>query len=137
MRAIVTILTSSTLLVHALVGCCWHCEPTCGPCHVAAAASSSASGCCDHDHEGNNDRGHQPAVPCKCKLECKKVCISLPPEKILLDESHTVLPLESVATAAIVLSRSIAEAANGIVVSAPPELEAPLRLHLVYQILLI
>jgi hypothetical protein len=54
-----------------------------------------------------------------------------------LDESHTVLPLESVSTAANVLSRSIAEAANCIVVSTSPEWEAPLRLHLVYQILLI
>lgn len=137
MRAIVTILTSSTLLVHALVGCCQHCEPTCALCNVAAATSWNASGCCDHDHEGTSDRGHQPAVPCKCKLECRSVCISLPPERVLLDESHTVLPLESVSTAANVLSRSIAEAANCIVVSTSPEWEAPLRLHLVYQILLI
>ncbi|MEX0641668.1 MAG: hypothetical protein WD468_03155 [Pirellulales bacterium] len=132
-----TILTSSTLLVHVLVGCCRHCDPTCALSHVAAATSSRTSGCCDHGHKGNSDRGHQPAQPCKCKLECKSVCISLPPERVLLDESHTVLPLESVSTAANVLSRSIAEVANCIVARTPPELEPPLRLHLVYQLLLI
>lgn len=124
---------SAVLLTHALVAWSQHCDPSCLQCNMVAEASSPPT-CC-HSHSEDHHAGRLPAVPCKCKFECKSTCICLPPEKILLDDSTSVLPL-SIAQAALNLqSLFAAETVQGISVNVLPKWEAANRLHLALQVL--
>jgi hypothetical protein len=133
MRTAISILTSATLLVHALIGCA-HCNVSCVPRHTAATTCNRPAHCC-HSHSEKSDAGDLPSVPCKCKLECKYKCIGLPPEEVLPVDTAAVLPLAIIQPAVSLQSLIAAETARGFEISEPPDPEAPQRLHLVYQVL--
>lgn len=137
MRHVPAILLSATLLIHALVGCSQHCDSDCASCQVATPTPQPLAGCCHHSSAEESHPEHLPTAPCKCKLECKQFCVSLPPEKVSVGDSTTVLPLAIAAIA--VHSESLLTADSGHVGlnDIEPEREAPLRLHLALQVLLI
>jgi hypothetical protein len=139
MRTIVTSLTAAMLLVHALVGCCRHREQDCASCHrIALSGRSLATHCCHDDHAACSEEGDRPIAPCKCKLECRALCISLPPEKTLLDAGE-LAPCGDVVTAAGRAATICSSAADGYsgAEQAAQAPEPPLRLHLLHQIILV
>src|ERR1700741_2834957 len=89
MRGFVSNLTAAMLIVHALVGCCRHHHhlAACGEeVEVCDTFSVDSCQCCHHDHaakgqDGEDHRDDGPAKPCGCKVECRSLCISLPPER--------------------------------------------------------
>jgi hypothetical protein len=133
MRTVVSILMSAVLLTHALVAWSQHCDPSCLQCNMLSEASSPPA-CC-HGHSEHHHADHLPAVPCKCKFECKSTCICLPPEKVLLDHAVSALPLAIVQTASNLHNIVAAEAGHGIFLSVLPERVASTRLHLALQVL--
>src|SRR5215208_7375235 len=79
MRTIFSSLLCFSLLIHAVLGCCWH------DVHDAGAggttlASLAADACCDHEHDAPLD-GHGPHAPCKGHPNCHGLCNYLPVQK--------------------------------------------------------
>jgi hypothetical protein len=138
MRRFVCTLTAVTLLVHALVGCCRHHDHRGVSCETVECCDSVVAGCCHEEHAAESHHDHQPLAPCDCKLQCKTFCISLPPEKTLLDAGHSTpgvdtVAVESNATASCpTLVAGWRDGLRAFRLSKPP-----LRLHLLHQVILI
>jgi hypothetical protein len=125
MHAVVSSLMAATLLVHAVLGCCWHSR--CDQQQTKGAA------CCKH-HEHCQDQ--EPAKPCKCRVECHGVCTYLPTQKVQVDTPEVVVPFDFVATLSFAVGADLASALREAVYL-PDDIEPPLRLHLAHQVLLI
>ena len=142
MRAIVRNLMAAMLLVHAMIGCCRHHG------HESARHECSGTGesvataaCCSHGHGCCGDEEHSAPLPCDCKVECKALCVYLPPEKCNVDvvsfsqsfdiaSTHTSLGDFS-------LIDVIAASSGWAWTSTHTALEPPVRLHLLHQIILV
>jgi hypothetical protein len=126
---------SAVLLLHAALGCCWHHAHKCDGCETASVESSADH--CEHAgcHEQHGSGCHQNPSPCKCRVECQGVCTFLPPGKVLIDLVPLVSSLDvtNVAFRGGDLSSARYAAWSGCC----PNLEPPLRLHLLHQSLLI
>lgn len=146
MHSVLTHITAGLLLVHALLGCCWHHAHGCSRCRPAAASASPAcshAGCKHHnerDQARHSDRPNHddkvPKAPCKCPTECQGVCTFLPPQKVQVARSHAPLPFDFIA-AATVAPDSQLQAGTRQTLCGLLKPEPPLRLHLLQQILLI
>jgi hypothetical protein len=137
MRTFVSNLTAAMLVVHALVGCCRHHDHLFVGCDSTERSDSLVADCCHADRAPAGHSEERPFAPCDCKLECKALCISLPPEKSLLDAGESVpcIDVVAVASARGSIFSSTAHAYRGATrdIHASP----PLRLHLLHQIILI
>jgi hypothetical protein len=142
MPTLVSSLTATMLLVHVLFGCCRHCGDRFIACEHTEASASLMAGCCHHEHGGDCRQGEShndelPVVPCS-KLECKALCISLPPERTQVDAGQLELSTDIVAVALPTANpdsapgHSYLDALRNVRMSEPP-----LRLHLLHQIILI
>jgi len=132
MHCLISMTTAFVLLLHALVGCGGHLHHACPWCDDLATAAVGAVDCCDHDH-GKPDL---PSAPCRCQFACHQGCLSLPPQKLLLDDALATLIVAFVADGRAVGHQCFAigfPAAASNRFSAEP----PLALHLLHQILLI
>lgn len=141
MRAFFTNLTAVLLFIHAVLGCCWHHAHECNRCgaeHCAAAGGFDqvAPGLCGC-HECSDDDQDQPAGPCRCKFECQGVCIYLPQQKSSLDAGVSGTDFDFWTATAKPVAAGIGEAIVRDGSFEPPIVETPLRLHLLYQIMLI
>jgi hypothetical protein len=137
MRRLLSGLTAATLLVHALVGCCRHYEF----CHTsgepAECCESLADGCCHDEHAADCHHDERPFAPCDCKLQCMKLCVSLPPEKTLVaaGKSAPYIAIVPNVSATAVIQPSAGAFRESIRTSRASE--PPLRLHLLHQIILV
>ena len=138
MRMFVSNVTAAMLIVHALVGCCRQHDHS----HTASAPSeasdSLAAGCCHHEHGPPSDDGEWPVGPCDCRIECKSLCVSLPPEKAVVDAGQTTLCIDLVAAKSLAAT-SCASTAHAYrdarrLFCVP---EPPLRTHLLHQIIVV
>ena len=138
MRRYVSSLTTAMLLVHALVGCCRHHDHHRIMCDRTEFSDSLVGGCCHQDDATPRHDDERPFAPCDCRLTCKALCVSLPPEKTLIDAGQSV-PSIDVMTAASIAATVHAPTAlsycDGRRVCRAPE--PPLRLHLLHQIILV
>jgi hypothetical protein len=135
MQTFVSNLTATMLLVHALVGCCRHLDHQCRTCERTEVSNSLACGCCHHEHAPPAER---PAAPCDCRIECRTLCISLPPEKTLLNVGQSRLCIDAVTVTSTVAT--FYASATHIDCSARRRFRAsepPLRLHLLHQVILV
>ena len=131
MNVILSMVMSGLLLIHAVLGCCWHHAHTCARHDSAAEHAEPLDTCCkDHqcpaEHEG----------PCNCRIECHGVCIYMTSQKVQIDCTQLVIPFEFVAIEGSFVDPQAAKPlreALGRAIAALP----PLRLHLFHQILLI
>src|SRR2546423_1252271 len=81
MRTVFSSLLCVSLLIHAVLGCCWH-DKHDKDGGAGSVASLEADSCCDHDH--NHDAaadGHGPHAPCKGHPNCHGLCHYLPVQK--------------------------------------------------------
>jgi hypothetical protein len=134
MRAILSILMIVSLALQAMFGCCrlggWHCA------HDADETVACSSADCLGDHQAKV-AGGTAGEPCHCKVECAGLCNYLPSAKVLV-EPHTeeasfvlaIVPDRSASQLNRVASLNRWEHSGG-------ESLAPLRLHLLNQVLLI
>ncbi|MGD9645610.1 MAG: hypothetical protein AB7U73_07855 [Pirellulales bacterium] len=142
MHAFVSSLISATLLLHAVLGCCWHHE------HVPAVGCQSANNVVgSHRHPADADHGcgcnhqsggqHESEEPCPGDSHCQGVCTYLPPQKTSFEIPLTVTPLAIVASIDPLADCSSAAVPSWLdalfCTAAPP----PVRLHLAQQVLLI
>jgi hypothetical protein len=137
MHAALSSLVASSLLMHAVLGCCWHhrqANTCCDDSHVAQASEVG----CHHHHDDCGDDDHEQSVPTPCNggPHCNGVCIYLPVQKTQIDQVQFVAPLDF---AAFNLPPGVVHVAAAHSLERLYELDTgpPLRLHLAYQILLI
>src|SRR4051812_915772 len=79
MRTVFSTLLCASLLIHAVLGCCWH-DMHDKDRGTGAVASVEADSCCDHDHDAATD-GHGHHAPCKGHPNCHGLCNYLPVQK--------------------------------------------------------
>lgn len=154
MRTIVCNLMSALLLVHALVGCC-HAHELSAAHHESQAAEAAknrgasvgdtglreAGTCCHHAHSCCGGETETVPSPCDCKVECKSLCIYLPPEKCGVDAGDLSQTLDGVldahagfasALVRLMIADSVANRSAHCICWKPP-----MRLHLWHQMILI
>jgi hypothetical protein len=133
MRIFFSSLVAASLLIHAVLGCCWHHAQDLSGCGDTVAEQAVDAGCCHHDH-GDQDHGQPSHAP--CKGHCQGLCTYLPVQKTQLDHQqlHAALDFAIIAPAT-----GDAQIAAGFCLARAHETAAqpPLRLHLFHQILLI
>ena len=125
---------ASSLIIHAVLGCCWHHAHEAAECNESPLTLAQATGC-EHDH-GDSEDEHQPRGPFKSRSHCHGICSYLPAHKTQVDKDQSVALLDFAAEAGeLARSQAVAQpfAAGNGAFGAPP----PLRLHLYHQILLI
>src|SRR4051794_13157127 len=134
MRTVFSSLLCASLLIHAVLGCCWHDlhDKNAG---VGAVASIETDSCCDHDHNNATD-GHGPQSPCKGHPNCHGLCNYLPVQKSSFGKclDHVVIDFAVGELATTASHASDLSFAPGAYEFCPPP---PIRLHLFHQILLI
>jgi hypothetical protein len=135
MRAALCNLMAALLLIQALTGwCCYHpCAPLASK--TAEVTESHRPPCCD-DCDGENRPAPEPTVPCSCQ-DCLGFCTYVPTEKAQVDCPQLVVPFDSLAFAPIPADSHLSGKFFGDLTNGPPVVERPLRLHLLYQIILI
>src|SRR6476660_7209119 len=79
MRTVFSSLLCASLLIHALLGCCWHDLHDTVACD-GSLASLATDACCDHDHDAATD-AHGHHAPCKGHPNCHGLCSYLPVQK--------------------------------------------------------
>ena len=149
MHAVLSILMAAALIVHAVLGCCWHHAHDCVRCdnpiaHVPGltAKTSDQVACCKHHHgagpEASEGQQEQPSQePCKCRFECRGVCAYLPPQKTQIDSPELVVAFDYAIVAPMRAGVPIAPALSWELAGNLANVEPPLRLHLLHQMLLI
>lgn len=137
MRAFVSNLTAAMVLVHALVGCCRHQDHHFVGCDNTECSDSLVAGCCHSDDAASSHENERPFAPCDCKLACKALCVSLPPEKALIDAGQSVRCIDVVAVASASGAISASTAHFYCDAMRVFHAEPPLRLHLMHQIILV
>ncbi len=134
MQVLLSNSTALVLLVHALLGCCWHHAPAC---HEPEAEPAAAVACCSHHQHAEDGCGHTPVEPCKCKLECHGICTYLPPQKTSLDAPELIVPFDFVALTLATSHLSASPEASWDAAISPGSSGCAHRLHLLHQVLLI
>ena len=133
MRAAFSSLVSASLLIHAVLGCCWH-HAHAGELLSSESVAGEPRDCC---HHGAAPAEHPSPSPCNDGPHCEGICTYLPAPKSLIDMSQ-FLALSDFA--------AILSVASDLPLSAMPAVERfvdprgfkpPLRLHLLHQHLLI
>lgn len=146
MRALVSNLVALAMILHAVLGCCWHhAHETTSPVSIAevdAQPAVTVKHCCCHSHQveelaqQDNHRSETdaPAEPCRapCGEKCQYVVVS----RVQLDSPvawHSFDLLPSVDQPILSPGLTTLTFESGDASVDPP----PLRLHLLHQLLLI
>ena len=135
MRLFVSNLTAAMLLIHSLIGCCWHHGHACAERQETVAIHAD---CC-HDHDGeSHDDNEAPARHHNCELKCQGVCTYLPTQKIVIDAQQLLNSIDYVAVVLATANSYSASAASfwersRVTRASKP----PLRLHLLHQVILV
>jgi hypothetical protein len=124
---------AAALVIHAVLGCGWPYAQGCPCCDTETTESAAATAGCKHEH-CDGPTGKQRQGPCNCRLQCAQHCSYLPPQKTPIDFTRLAVSFD-----VPLLMAAFAQGQGGLAMSAcgPEELEPPLRLHLLHQILLI
>src|SRR5215208_6103702 len=134
MRTVFSSLLCASLLVHALLGCCWHdVHDADGP-GVSLVSLGTDANCC-HDHDGTAD-GSGSKAPCKGHPNCHGLCNYLPVQKTSFGDclEHVVIDIALDSSA---VADSHVSALSFAVRTCEFSPSPPMRLHLFHQILLI
>jgi hypothetical protein len=133
MRTVFCSLLCNSLLIHAVLGCCWHDAHDAAACDGSLPSLAADADCC-HDGDSATDE-HGPQVPCKGHPDCHGLCNYLPVQKTGFDNclDHMVIDFAVDVPAASGSQISALSFAAGPSEYYPP----PIRLHLLHQILLI
>jgi hypothetical protein len=78
MHAAISSLISTILLLHAVLGCCWHHAHDCAGKAVAVEGCACHHACPNHQSSGDEPA---PATPCPAERDCPGVWTYLPTER--------------------------------------------------------
>jgi hypothetical protein len=132
MRAVFSSLVSASLLIHALIGCCWQ-HASALQCRFLAAAVELDE-CCHHPGDGLANQ--ESPGPCKDHSNCHGLCTYLPAPKSQLEMPQVLVPCDFAAILPVAIGSQFATLRT-MGACEPRNLEPPLRLHLLHQHLLI
>ena len=135
MRPFVANLTASTLLIHALLGCCR--QSAFAHWHETAADRSKCAVCCGCRGDTTKESERLPAAPGRGQPECAGVCTYLPAEKSQIDAPQIVVPFHLAAIESELSDGDAASTSFRKGVGDGPNSHAAVRLHLAHQVLLI
>lgn len=135
MRAVFSSLMAAALLIHAVMGCCWHNAHDRMCFNGAIGALAANCDCCHHDREGASPQSpsHNPSHD---KSNCQGLCTYLPPQQTQVDTLESHVPVDFAAIVPATCDAQVA-AVFCTVRTHETAAEPPLRLHLLHQILLI
>jgi hypothetical protein len=134
MNALFSIVTIVSVLIHGLLGCCWHHDHAV----VRNPAGAKSHSCCKHHHhhaaphqEQKSQHGKVPHHKCE-----GETCVFARTEA---GHSTDVLITPAVDSLSLVASAPTALAmdSRGAELFSPPLLRPPVRSHLLHQVLLI
>jgi hypothetical protein len=130
MRRFISLSTAILLLAHGVLGCCWQHSHQCTACGHSFSLATLV-GCCNCQDD-NDARSSEPTEhPCRCRLECTGTCVYVPPQK-----SHIEAPLAGAFVDVVQAFRPLLLDRDES--TRPGHFsDAPLRMHLLHQILLI
>ncbi len=139
MRALLPNLTAVLLVIHAMIGCChhhWHSDTECAEAAFTLCASPRCQ--CGDPCCVPHEQSEQPSQPCNGELECHGVCTYLPTQKTVIDTSIAGNAFDFAVLVPTIVDRRLDAATlpwdlSHTLNESPP----PLRLHLLYQTLLI
>lgn len=146
LRAAIAHFVAGMLMLHSVLGCCWHHAHACahGDCAWSESTADDAhSHACSDDSHGDDcdagcqSRGDESSRGNHSSLECPGACVYLPPEKAI-SANHGpegVAGFVAIPAAMALWVLSPVDAREWI--SDSERIEPPLRLHLLHQILLI
>lgn len=132
MQAILKNVMASLLLLHAAFGCCLHCAHNCAGCENASPAGLVSTCCCSH-----HTQAPQQKTPCKCPLECHRLCVYVPTHKASVDGSDLLPFFAFLASDGTEWNSQLAVALSWERTHEPLATEPSVRLHLLHQLLLI
>jgi hypothetical protein len=134
MKGLMANFTAGLLFLHALLGCCWLHWHQCDTCPAELCQLAAYDGFCPH-HQAAGPQSDNADDPCQCRLECPGDCVYLPPERAQLHTSALTNFVALCSRSTTLDDNRVARAAYSTDGRGDPF--APLRLHLLHQILLI
>jgi hypothetical protein len=134
MRAAFSSLVSLSLLIHAVLGCCWHHAHAGELLSSRASVADEPSDCC---HHGAHPAEHPAPGPCNDSPHCEGICSYLPAPKSLIDMPQLVAPSDFAAILPAATDATLSAMLAGDRVIDLDGIKPPLRLHLLHQHLLI
>jgi hypothetical protein len=134
MRTVFCSLLCASLLIHAVLGCCWHDMHDATACD-GSLSSLAADACCVQDHDAATD-GNGSHAPCKGHPNCHGLCHYLPVQKTNFGKCFDYVLIDFAVDAHATSGSHVSALsfAPGTCEFCPPP---PIRLHLFHQILLI
>jgi hypothetical protein len=132
MHAAISSLISAILLLHAVLGCCWH------HVHDCAGKSVAVEGCrCGHHGDGSSGDEHAPATPCPAERDCPGVFVYLPTERSQVELPLLTTPLALVPTPCVLADTSTPASPAWLDALFCTGVAPHVRLHLAQSVLLI
>jgi hypothetical protein len=136
MRTVFCSLLSASLLIHALLGCCWHDVHEAVACDGPHSVADADDDCdCDHDHDAAQG-GHNSHAPCKGHPNCHGLCTYLPVQKSQLSQCLDYVLIDFAVDVKAAGGSQLTAQSFALCESATCA-SPPVRLHLYHQILLI
>lgn len=133
MHALLSNLTALSLLIHALLGCCWHH----GHSETCASSHAKASTCCSHKHEKPQGGGKESEPTEHSDQKCEgETCVFARTETQSDIDIELAPAFESQFFQAKITTPCIFKEPPAELYS-PPVLLPPVRSHLLHRILLI
>ncbi|MEX2315676.1 MAG: hypothetical protein WD669_00895 [Pirellulales bacterium] len=133
MHAFVASLTTFTLIIHGLIGCCWRLAPS--DSQDGANTCLVAGACCPSERGDGQEHDESPCSPSPGRSQCHGVCTYLSPERTSVDQAPLELSFDSVAAVESLTGGQLVASVRDPAAAVP--CEPPLRLHLLNQLLLI
>ena len=133
-------ITTILLIVHSALGCCLHHAHVCeANCCETPAATAEMCGCDAHHHEGDEQTGKPPHRHEPGKHACDgKSCVFVKTEKSAHEMAMALQELAAVQIACLWQQPELIEGHFACAPAArPPAASAPVRAHLLNQVLLI
>ncbi len=134
MRTFYCSLLSASLLAHAVLGCCRHDVEASGACVATSMAQLAANECCHRDDIKPHENGQHE--PCKDHPHCQGMCNYLPAQKPQIEECQLRWAFDAAYSSELLECQQLVDS-SWTVLRVDRGSHAPLRLHLLHQILLI
>jgi len=129
MQAFVASLTAAMLLLHAVLGCCWHHAHRC----EHRLASAQPADCCHHLPQDGD--GQPENNPHSCPGECEGSCVYVVPGKVQI-EAPQWTSIDFLAVLPLLADEPWEAATSWEAACSVPDFAPPLRRHLLHQVLL-
>ncbi len=138
MHALLCNLMAPALLMHALLGCCWHHEQGADTCsHTTKKTTLHTCGGHHHCHHPDESESKHRGQSGPCAWHCQGMCTYLPQQKLYLDASPILRSIGFLAISTPALHNDSLVLMHWERTRLPRAALQPLSLHLLHQVILI